>query len=128
EEELIAKFQKEVDKFNEKYGELANAKITTKIHMLPFEKSPNQDMAKVAKSAAKELNMKIKIQPFHAGAETHVYANKLNKSKVKFKPVLVGVANIYSMHSENEKVEIESLKTGAEFVKKIFLDYNKVKF
>ena len=93
--------------------------------MLPFEKSPNQYMAEIAKNVGKKIGIEVRIQPFHAGAETHVYANKTNKSGKKFKPVLVGVANIFSMHSSNEKMEIESLKKGFEFVKEIFLEYNK---
>ena len=125
EDELINKFQKEIDKFNKKYKELANAKMTVKTHLLPFEKSPNQKMAQIAKVAAQKINIPIKIQSFHAGAETHIYANKENKYGEKFKPVLVGVANIYSMHSINEKMEIESLKKGYEFIKEIFLEYNK---
>ena len=90
-----------------------------------FEKSPNQEMTKIACLAGKKLDINVKVQSFHAGAETHVYANKTNMYGMKFKPVLVGVANIYSMHSENEKMEIESLRKGAEFVKEIFLEYNK---
>ena len=125
EEELIKKFQKEIDKFNKKYGELANANLNVKIHMLPFEKSPNQKMADIAKIAGKKVGVSVKVQSFHAGAETHVYANKLNKFNNKFKPVLVGVANIHSMHSPNEKMEVESLKKGFEFVKEIFIEYNK---
>lgn len=125
EEKLIQKFEKEIAKFNKKYGELANAKLSVKIHMLPFEKSPNQEMAQIARETGRELNIKVKVQPFHAGAETHIYANKTNSNNQKFKPVLVGVANIFSMHSENEKVEIESLKKGAEFIKEIFIRYNK---
>lgn len=125
EDELIKKFQKQIDKFNKKYGELANAKLSVKIHMLPFEKSPNQEMSDIAKKVGKKINLEVKVQPFHAGAETHVYANKTNKFDKKFKPVLVGVANIYSMHSPNEKMEIESLKKGAEFIKEIFLEYNR---
>ena len=82
-------------------------------------------MSAVAKRVGSKFNLPVKIQSFHAGAETHVYANKTNKNNVKFKPVLVGVANIHSMHSKNEKVEIESLKKGYEFVKEIFLEYNK---
>lgn len=125
ENELLSKFQKQIDKFNKKYQNLANAKMTTKVHMLPFEKSDNQNMANIAKIAAKKINLEIKVQPFHAGAETHIYANKLNKNNVKFRPILLGVANIYSMHSPNEKMEVESLKKGFEFVKEIFLEYNK---
>ena len=92
--------------------------------MLPFEKSPNQHMSEIAKKVGKKINLDVKIQSFHAGAETHIYANKTNKNGQKFKPVLVGVANIISMHSPNEKMEIESLKKGFEFVKEIFLEYN----
>ena len=125
EDELIAKFQKKIDKFNKKYGEYANATLKVSIHMLPFEKSLNQEMAQIAKSVGKKINLDVKIQSFHAGAETHIYANKTNKFNKKFMPVLVGVANILSMHSPNEKMEIESLEKGFEFVKEMFLEYNK---
>lgn len=125
EEKLISKFQKQIDKFNKKYGSLADASMEIKIHMLPFEKSPNQEMSNIAKEVGKKINLNVKVQSFHAGAETHVYANKTNKFNNKFKPVLVGVANIFSMHSPNESMEVESLKKGYEFVKEIFLEYNK---
>ena len=122
--DLIDKFQKQIDKFNKKYGEYANAKLSIKVHMPMFEKSPNQEMAQIAKQVGKKINLPIKVQSFHAGAETHIYANKTNKYGKKFKPVLVGVANIDSMHSPNEKMEIDSLYTGYEFIKKLFLEYN----
>ncbi len=125
EAELLNKFQKEIDKFNKKYKDLASAQMEVKIHMLPFEKSQNQAMAQIAKNAAKNINLDIKIQSFHAGAETHIYANKTNKFNKKFRPILLGVANIFSMHSPNEKMETESLRRGYEFVREIFLEYNK---
>lgn len=124
EDKLISKFQKEIDKFNKKYGEYAKADMQVKIHMLPFEKSPNQEMSAIAKMVGKKINLNVKVQSFHAGAETHIYANKTNKFGEKFKPVLVGVANIHSMHSPNESIEVESLKKGYEFIKEIFLSYN----
>lgn len=125
EEKLLSKFQKEIDKFNKKYGTLASAKMDVKIHMLPFEKSPNQEMSQIARLVGKKINLDVKVQSFHAGAETHIYANKINKFNQKFKPVLVGVATIHSMHSPNEKMEIETLNKGFEFIKEIFLEYNK---
>ena len=125
EEQLIAKFQKQIDKFNKKYGELATAIMDVKIHMLPFEKSLNQEMSEIAKKVGKNIGLNVKVQTFHAGAETHIYANKTNKFNEKFKPVLVGVANISSMHSPNESMEVESLKKGYEFIKEIFIEYNK---
>lgn len=82
-------------------------------------------MCNIAKNVGKKINLKVNVQPFHAGAETHIYANKVNKYNVKFMPVLVGVANIESMHSPNERMEIESLNKGYEFIKEIFLEYNK---
>ncbi len=125
EEELLKKFQKEIDKFNKKYSPLANAKLDYKVHMLPFEKSSNQEMQKIAKKVSGKLGIDLKVQTFHAGAETHVYANKTNKFGAKFLPVLVGVANIESMHSPNERVEVESIRKGFEFIKELFLEYNK---
>ena len=124
EEQLISKFQKQIDKFNKKYGDLASATMEIEIHMLPFEKSPNQQMSDIAKDVGKKIGLNVKVQSFHAGAETHIYANKTNKMGEKFKPVLVGVANINSMHSPNESMEVESLRKGFEFVKEIFLAYN----
>ena len=125
EEQLIYKFQKQIDKFNKKYGEFANAAMDVKIHMLPFERSLNQQMSDIAKKVGKKINLNVKVQSFHAGAETHIYANKTNKYGEKFKPVLVGVANISSMHSPNESMEVDSLIKGYEFIKEIFLEYNK---
>ena len=125
EKELIAKFKTIIDKFNKKYSDLAHAKLDVKIHMLPFEKSQDQKMAQIAKKAGKNLGLNVKVQPFHAGAETHVYANKKNKYGKKFKPVLIGIADIYSMHSPSERVNIESIEKGYNFVKEIFLEYNR---
>ncbi len=122
--DLIDKFQRKIDKFNKKYKEYANAKLSIKVHMPMFEKAPNQEMAEIAKLVGKKIDLPIKVQSFHAGAETHIYANKTNKYGKKFKPVLVGIANIESMHSPNEKMEIDSLYTGYEFIKKLFLEYN----
>ena len=124
EKQLIQKFEKQIDKFNKKYGEYANATLKIQEHMPMFEKSPNQKMSQIAKKVGNKINIPVKIQSFHAGAETHIYANKTNKFGEKFKPVLVGIANIYSMHSPNEKMEIESLLKGYNFVKEIFLEYN----
>ena len=125
EERLLDKFKSQIEKFNKKYGDLACAKMIVKTHLLPFEKSSNQQMSRIAKKVGKNIGINVKVQSFHAGAETHIYANKTNKFAQKFKPVLVGVATIDSMHSPNEKMEIESLRKGYEFLKGIFIEYNK---
>ena len=49
----------------------------------------------------------------------------MNKYGKKFKPVLIGIADIYSMHSPSERVNIESIEKGYNFVKEIFLEYNR---
>ena len=41
-----------------------------------------------------------------------------------FKPVLLGIANIYNMHSADEKIERESLVKGYALLKEIFKQIN----
>ena len=123
--ELIDKIQKIIDKFNEKYGELAYASMEVEEHLPIFEKADNDEVLNIARRAAKNSKIEISIQSFHAGAETHIYANRLNKEGKKFRPVLVGVADIYNMHSPFEKINIESFKKGYNFLKEFFIEYNK---
>ncbi len=125
ENELIKEIESIVDNFNKKYSELALAKIETAEHLPPFEKSDDETMINVAKEASKNLNIDIEISSFHAGAETHIYANKENKYGTKFKPVLIGVADISNMHSSNEQMNYTSYLKGYELVKEIFKVYNK---
>lgn len=125
ENELIKEIESIVDNFNKKYSELALAKIETAEHLPPFEKSDDETMINVAKEASKNLNIDIEISSFHAGAETHIYANKENKYGTKFKPVLIGVADISNMHSSNEQMDYTSYLKGYELVKEIFKVYNK---
>ena len=125
ENELIKEIESIVDNFNKKYSQLALAKIETAEHLPPFEKSDDETMINVAKEASKNLNIDIEISSFHAGAETHIYANKENKYGTKFKPVLIGVADISNMHSANEQMDYTSYLKGYELVKEIFKVYNK---
>lgn len=125
EEELINDIKIIVDNFNKKYSGLAVAKIETAEHLPPFEKSDDETMINVAKEAGKNLDIDLDISSFHAGAETHIYANKENKHGVKFKPVLIGVANISNMHSANEQMDYISYLKGYELVKEIFKVFNK---
>ena len=125
ENELIKEIESIVDNFNKKYSQLALAKIETAEHLPPFEKSDDKTMINVAKEASKNLNIDIEISSFHAGAETHIYANKENKYGTKFKPVLIGVADISNMHSANEQMDYTSYLKGYELVKEIFKVYNK---
>ena len=125
EEELISKIKTIINKFNLKYGEFAKANIEVEEHLPIFEKANNDEVLNIARAAAKKAGIDIKIQSFHAGAETHIYANRKNKNNLKFRPVLVGVADIFNMHSPYEKIDIETFKKGFEFIKEFFIEYNK---
>ena len=41
-------------------------------------------MAQIARKAGQKINLPVKVQSFHAGAETHVYANKTNIGMVTY--------------------------------------------
>ena len=40
-----------------------------------------------------------------------------NAQNLAFKPVLAGIADVFNMHSVDEKIDIESYKKGYEFLK-----------
>ena len=123
EEELINKVKKFVDKFNKKYNGLAKADLKVEYHMKAFEKADDETLIKAARKAGQKTGLKINEGSFHAGAETHIYANKQNKYGKTFKPVLLGVADIYGMHSKDEKMDVESYKKGYEFLKQLYLEF-----
>lgn len=124
EKQLIADIQNIVEEFNKKYEGLAKAKAIDKKHLLPFEKSEDKKLVETAKIAAKNCGIPPKVSSFHAGAETHIYANNTNKFGKKFKPCLLGLADIYNMHSSDEKIDYNSYLKGYEFLKEFFITYN----
>lgn len=71
-----------------------------------------------------QKDIKPSIGTFPAGAETHIFANKKNKNMTPFISSLLGVADIFNMHSPLEKMNFLSLKKGYELVKEIFLNFN----
>ncbi len=119
--ELIQKIQKIIKEFNEKYSGLANADLEIEEHLPVFEKSEDDTLINIAKKAAENAGVNLKVSSFHAGAETHIYANRKNIHGRKFQPVLMGIADVYNMHSSDEKIDIESYNKGYEFLK-AFLD------
>lgn len=121
---LIKKIQKITNKFNKKYYGLAEAKLTIDNHMDAFEKSGDETLVIAARKAGKKIGLEINEGSFHAGAETHIYSNKKNKYNKNFKPVLLGIADIYGMHSNEEKIDINSYKKGYEFFKEIYLEFS----
>jgi len=114
-----------VDKFNEKYKELAHAEIKFEIHLPPFEKVNDDRIEKVHTEACKKVGIKNKVSSFHAGAETHIYANRYNKNGDKFRPFLLGLADIYNMHSAKEKVDYKTMLKGYEIIKNTFIEFNQ---
>lgn len=124
ENKLIDEIKTIINDFNKKYEGLAIAEVNSAIHLPPFEKSDDETLVETAKQAGKNLNMDLDISSFHAGAETHIYANSKNKHGVMLKPTLVGLADIYNMHSANEQMDYVSYLKGYEFLKEFFKVFN----
>ena len=126
EEELKALMQSIVDKFNQKYEGLAEASISFECHLPPFEKADDDRIEKVHTEACKRAGIENDISSFHAGAETHIYCQHKNSKGETFMPMLLGLADVYNMHSASEKVEYKTLLKGYEVIKNTFLIYNEM--
>lgn len=124
EKNLISDIKEIVEKFNKKYEGLAIATMETTEHLPPFEKSEDTTLVKMAEEAGKNLGYDVEISTFHAGAETHIYANNKNKFGVQLKPVLVGLADIYNMHSSDEAIDYKSYLKGYNLLKEFFKVFN----
>jgi len=117
EEKLKNEIIKKVNKIAKKYEGKIKVETIFSISVLPFVKDNNKKFIDIIVSSAKKYNLKSNPTSFHAAAETHILQNsKLNSFGKKFKPVLLGVANIFNMHSSDEKVDYESLITGSKWV------------
>ena len=124
EQNLTDDIKEIVNKFNKKYEGLAQAYIELSQHLPPFEKTEDETLINTAKQAGKNLNLDLDISSFHAGAETHIYANNKNKYGKNFKPVLMGVADVYNMHSSDEMMDYKSYLKGYDFLKECFKCFN----
>ncbi len=124
ENQLIEDIKAIVEKFNKKYDGLAKAEFIAKSKMKAFEKSGDETIQKIGLEAGKKVGIEVEVSSFHAGAETHIYAHKTNKDGKVFKPYLIGLADIYNMHSSDEKVDYASYLKGYEFLKELFLIFN----
>lgn len=126
EEELKDLMTSIVDKFNKKYEGLAVAEIEFEVHLLPFEKADDDRIEKVHTKACEAAGIKNDISSFHAGAETHIYCHNKNANGETFMPSLLGLADVYNMHSAEEKVDYKTLLKGYEVIKNTFLAFNEV--
>ena len=120
EEELINRMLFEIDDFNKEYENIASAEITFKEHLPAFEKSSDEYIPILFETAAKKAGVTPEISSFHAGAETHIYANRENSRGEKFLPYLVGLANVHNMHCSEENVDYKSILKGQELLKTFY--------
>ena len=116
ENELRAVMQNTVEEFQKEYAHLANVSINFEEHLPPFEKVDDKFIPEIFKKAAEKVNVTPDITTFHAGAETHIYANKTNSKGEKFVPYLVGLATVCNMHTSDEFVDYKTLLKGHELL------------
>lgn len=124
ENELKTLMESHIKSFNEEYSGIAEAKITFKEHMPMFEKVNDEYIPILFETVAKMVGVTPEISSFHAGAETHIYANQTNKKGETFTPYLVGLATVCNMHSDKEFVDYKTMLKGQELLQKLFLAYN----
>lgn len=125
ENELIELMKETVESFNKEYKDIAQATITFTEKMPMFEKNEDEYLPILFEAAAKKAGVEPEISTFHAGAETHIYANKCNAKGEKFSPYLVGLATVCNMHSSREYVDYKTMIKGQELLQEFFEAYNK---
>lgn len=116
----------EVEEFNKKYDKYATAEVIFSEHLPRFEKAPGELIEELFAKAAAKVGVKPEISSFHAGAETHIYANQQNAQGEKFSPYLLGLADVFNMHSPSEQVNYKTLLKGYELIKQLFVEFNSV--
>lgn len=124
EEELKDRMKFEINEFNKDYQGVAQASVNFEEHLPPFEKSNDEYIPILFEATAKKVGVTPEISSFHAGAETHIYANKQNSKQETFMPYLVGLADVCNMHSPEENLNYKSLIKGQELIQEFFKAYN----
>ena len=114
-----------VEKFNSKYEGLAEAEIKFEVHLLPFERAKDDRIEKVHTEACRRAGIENEISSFHAAAETHIYCQHKNSKGETLMPTLLGLADVYNMHSASEKVDYMTLLKGYEVIKNTFRVFNE---
>lgn len=126
EKELIEKIKKHADDLVKKYDRRIKIDVVVEKHLQPFVESEDKTLFEVIEKAAENIDVNPVANHFHAGAETHILANeKVNSQNDKFLPLLVGIANIYNMHSCEEHLDWKSLIKGRDWIKSIILEFAK---
>ena len=114
----------EINDFNNEYAGVAKAKIEFEEHLPPFEKNDDDYIPILFEAATRKVGVEPEISSFHAGAETHIYANNVNAQGEAFSPYLAGLADVCSMHSVEENVDYKSIIKGQELLLEFFKSYN----
>ncbi len=125
EEELIQTMQNIVDNFNKEHEGKATATIVFTEKMPMFEKNADEYLPILFEAVARKVGLEPEISTFHAGAETHIYANQTNSKGEKFSPYLLGLATVCNMHSAREYVDYKTMIKGQELLQALFEAYNK---
>ena len=124
EEELKNIMQSLVNEFNSKYAGLAEAEIKFETHLRPFEKADDDRVENVYRRACEKAGVNYEISSFHAGAETHIYCHNKNADGITFMPFLLGLADVFNMHSASEMVDYKTMLKGYEVLKDTFIEFN----
>jgi di/tripeptidase len=124
EDELKAIMTKTVEEFQKSHSNLATVSIEFEEHLPPFEKVDDQYIPILFEASAKKAGVEPDVTTFHAGAETHIYANETNANGEKFVPYLVGLATVCNMHTKDEYLDYKSILKGHELLREIFNAYN----
>lgn len=123
EKELKDRMLFEIEDFNKQYQDIAKAEITFEEHLPAFEKADDDYIPILFEAVAKKVGVTPEISSFHAGAETHIYANRTNSKGETFLPYLVGLADIHNMHSVEENVDYKSIINGQELLTEFYEAY-----
>lgn len=124
ENELKQIIKKEVADFNDKHKGLAMAEINFSEHLPPFEKSADTLIETLHSIACEKVCIEQNVSSFHAGAETHIYAQNCNAKGEYFSPFLVGTADVFNMHANSEKIDYTTHLKGYELLKQLFIEFN----
>lgn len=114
-----------VESFSKEVENVAKVSINFEEHLPPFEKVEDDYIPILFEAVAKKVGVEPDITTFHAGAETHIYANEKNSKGENFVPYLLGLATVCNMHSANEYLDYQSILKGHEVLQALFEAYNK---
>ncbi|MDD3012496.1 MAG: M20/M25/M40 family metallo-hydrolase [Candidatus Gastranaerophilales bacterium] len=120
EKELLNYINEQVKMLNVKYAGLIKIDMEVKTHLKPFVRSNDEFLSNVIMKAGEGYDFDCQPSSFHAGAETHVFANeKANAKNQAFVPVIIGLANLENIHSADEKLDWNSFLTGSKWLEDI---------